>query len=128
MGTASFGNLRFNWVKAPSTIGGRLEDLADRMPDELLERMTGTADDIRAWMRTNHPWTNRTRATEQALRADARMSGTSVSIVAAHGVRWGGFLETGTSHHRPFPVLKPGLEAHYAAVRSIMDDVARLNY
>ena len=109
-------------------MSGRLEDLAARMPDELLERMTGTADNIRNWMRSNHPWTNRTRAAEQSLRSDARMSGKSVSIVVAHGVPYGGFLETGTSRMRPFPVLKPGLEAHYAEVRSIMDDVAGLNY
>ena len=117
---------RFIWTASPgSTMGADCRRRADAFSPELLARMSNLTQELISWMQTNRPWTDRTEDAKNNLDAFANETGKgNVTLVARHGVPYGGFLETGTSKMAAFPVIGPGLQAHYAPARKIMDELA----
>lgn len=124
-GVATRGMVRFIWIRPPSGMGAECRRRADLMEPELLGRMSLLRGDLLSWMQSNAPWNNRTGDARAKLDASVNITGKgSVTLSARHGVPYGGFLETGTSRMQPYPVIGPGLQAHYAPTRKIMDDLA----
>lgn len=129
MGASRFGNLRFTWAKLPSDISRELDGKANRMDPALLGELQGVASDMEAYAKSNRPWNDRTTDARNKLSASAQMTAAhNVSVVIRHGVPYGGFLETGTSKMKAYPILGPTLQAHYAPVRAIMDQMANLDF
>lgn len=125
MAAARFGNLKFIWVRPPSGMGAECRRRADAMEPALLGQMSELRGNLLDWMRSNAPWTDRTGDARRNLDASVNITGKgSVTLSARHGVPYGGFLETGTSKMSPYPVIGPGLQAHYAPTRKIMDQIA----
>lgn len=87
--------------------------------------MNEMAKELISYMKDNAPWTDRTGDARALLDANARVTGKGgVTLSAFHGVSYGGFLETGTAHNAPYPIIRPALEAHYQQARAIMDEIA----
>lgn len=125
MAAARFGNVRFIWIRPPSGMGAECKRRADAIEPELLGQMSALRGTLISWMKSNAPWNDRTGAARAGLDASVGITGKgSVTLTAKHGVPYGGFLETGTSKMSPYPVIGPGLQAHYAPTRKIMDTIA----
>jgi hypothetical protein len=126
---AGFGNFRFTWAKLPSTMSSELDGYANRMDPALLGELQGIASDMESYGKTNRPWNDRTTDAKNKLSASAQMTAAhNVSVVMRHGVPYGGFLETGTSRMSAYPIIGPTLQAFYAPIRKVMDEMASLNF
>lgn len=124
-GTAGSGNFRFTWKARPAIMAAATGKLATQMESSLMSDLTGVAAAIESYMKNNAPWQDRTGDARRGLQARANQTGAgNFSIIANHTVSYGGFLETGTSRMSAYPILGPGLQAHYAQVRSAMDKAA----
>lgn len=87
--------------------------------------MNALAGQVEAYMQENAPWQDRTFAARDGLKSNVRVTGKGgVTLTAYHTVPYGGFLETGTAHMAPYPIIRPALEAHYAEARKFMDELA----
>lgn len=122
---ASFGNLRFVWIRPPSEMAANCRAREARFDPAVLSRLNAMSTELVSYMQDNAPWTDRTGDARRLLGSNARITGKgSVTLTAYHGVPYGGFLETGTAHNAPYPILRPALEAHYGQARQIMNDIA----
>lgn len=122
---ASFGNLRFAWIRPPSEMAANCRAREARFDPAVLSRLSAMSTELVSYMQDNAPWTDRTGDARRLLGSNARITGKgSVTLTAFHGVPYGGFLETGTVHNAPYPILRPALEAHYGQARQIMNDIA----
>jgi HK97 gp10 family phage protein len=122
---ASFGGLSFRWIRPPTGMGDECRRRADALQPALQARMDGLAGEVESYMKSNAPWTDRTGDARAGLKASSRVTGKGgVTLTAYHTVPYGGFLETGTSHMSPYPIIRPALQAHYAKARAFMDEIA----
>jgi len=55
-----------------------------------------------------HPWKTQTGNNSRSIKFEAK--GLSGSVYSTSG--YGGYLETGTAKHPPFPYFKPALDRH----------------
>ncbi len=125
MAAARFGNVKFVWIRPPSGMGAECRRRADAMEPMLLGMMSTLRGSLIDYMKSNAPWQDRTKKARDSLDASVNITGKgSVTLSARHGVPYGGFLETGTSKMAAYPIIGPGLQAHYAQTRKIMDILA----
>lgn len=126
------GVFRFNWFRRPSVMAEACDELAAQMEADLFSQMSGLAGRVETYMKTNAPWNDRTYQARNELSARANITGRgNVTIIAKHGSPHGPYLETGTNYNpwtgrgnKAYPIVGPGLQAHYAEARKIMDSVA----
>lgn len=103
-------NLRF---KQNNGIVLGLEAVNQRAPINLYNYMQNKAPEIENYMKTHHPWKNRTHKAEDNLHADVSLNRNynKVNIQLKHGdIIWpwyGYYLEYGNSRQRPYPILGP---------------------
>lgn len=121
---ASQGMVRFIWIRPPSIMGRECDRRAQEITPALMRGMTAISEKMLSYAQSNAPWTNRTGDARRMLAFYPGQSGTSVTIVGQHRVPYGGYLETGTSHMDPYPIIRPTLDAHYAQVRALMNEIA----
>jgi HK97 gp10 family phage protein len=106
-------------------MGAECKRRADALQPALQGEMDALAKVVVEYMKANAPWTDRTTDARNGLSSNSRVTGKGgVTLVAFHTVPYGGFLETGTAHNAPYPIIRPALQAHYAAARAIMDKIA----
>lgn len=123
-GVAQQGMIRFIWIRPTSTLGQDCERRAQAMTPELVRGMTSISEKMLAYAQANRPWNDRTGDARAMMAFFPGQSGNAATIVGQHRVPYGGFLETGTAHMQPYPIIRPTLEAHYAEVRSLMNQIA----
>jgi HK97 gp10 family phage protein len=121
---AGQGRVRFIWLRPPSFMGTECERRARAMDPAVIGRMQGMAETVKNYMKSNAPWQDRTHAARDGLDSNVNLAGHSTTLSAFHTVPYGGYLETGTSHMGAFPIIRPALQAHYAQVKAIMNDIA----
>ena len=124
---ARFGGLRFTFVwtgNRPLKMANNLKVRAKQITPALLADLSGLTDDMKSYAQANAPWQDRTGDARRNLDFHLNPGKTSGTIVGRHGVPYGGYLETGTSHMSAYPIIGPTLQAHYAEVRSIMNQIA----
>ena len=103
-------NLRF---KQNNGIVLGLEAVNQRAPINLYNYMQNKAPEIENYMKTHHPWKNRTHKAEDNLHVDVSLNRNynKVNIQLKHGdIIWpwyGYYLEYGNSRQRPYPILGP---------------------
>jgi hypothetical protein len=124
MAAARFGNIRFIWIRPPSGMGRECNRRAQAIPPALLAGMTQISSTMLGYAQNNAPWSDRTGNARALMTFTPSPGGTAVTIVGKHGVPYGGFLETGTSRMAAYPIIRPTLEAHYAEVRALMNEIA----
>lgn len=78
-------------------ISVRLYGANKTMPSKLQTYMRRKSKEIEVFMKSNHPWRNRTGAAERGLKANLQVSAKkySQSIALSHGVYYGIYLEKG---------------------------------
>ena len=112
------------WTTAPSR---QLIPNLRSYPERLLAAIQALGDvfaaRIEAYAKLNAPWTDRTGAARQGLRAFTVKEAMRVVLYLVHSVEYGKWLELGTRRMAPRPIILPALEAHYAP---IMADLRRL--
>lgn len=103
-------NLRFNHNNG---IVMGLQSVNERAPINLQKYMERRAIEAENYMKTHHPWKNRSHRAEDNLHADVKLykGGNTVRMELKHGdVVWpwyGYYLEYGSSHARPYPIIGP---------------------
>lgn len=86
----------------------------------VLDYMEKEAEDVTRYMKANAPWQDRTKTARDSLiayaDADNAAGGTTEirmtlesPAVNDRGQEYGQYLEDGTSHARPYPILEPTL-------------------
>lgn len=90
-----------------------LKAVNNRAPINLHKYMERRAIEVESYMKTNHPWKNRTGRAERGLHTEV------VDIPATKVVRmelkhsdivwpwYGYYLEYGSSHASPYPIIEP---------------------
>lgn len=90
-----------------------LDAVNERAPINLHKYMEKRAREVEDYMKTHHPWQNRTHRAERGLHVDVKDNPNfkQVSMELRHSdIVWpwyGYYLETGTSRMRPYPILEP---------------------
>jgi HK97 gp10 family phage protein len=121
---AGRGVIRFTWVVPPSRMGQDCQRRAREITPALAAGAAPITSDMQSYAQDNAPWTDRTGAARSSLSFQLEQRGTGIVIIGRHGVPYGGYLETGTSHMSPYPIIRPTLQAHYAEVRALMNQIA----
>lgn len=124
---AGQGNVRFKfiWTTPPSVMAENCRMREARFDPAVLSRLSAMSEELVSYMQANAPWTDRTKAARDGLSSNARITARgNATLTAFHTVPYGGFLETGTVHNAPYPIIKPALEAFYGKARQIMAEIA----
>lgn len=120
----------FKWTAPPSVIAVGLTKYV-RSLIAAIGRLAGEfSAKILTYARSIAPWNDQTGNARALLQARLIRSATAVTIVLAHGVAYGIFLELGhytrnrVTFVQALPAILPALEAHYgaimAAIRALM--------
>lgn len=97
---------------------------ADQLPQAVGAGLAPIAGELASYMKSNHPWQNRSGAAERGLAADYLDEGMVQAIVAYGTVHYQIYLELGTSKMAPRSIIMPGIHAHLGQVRALMDRIA----
>ncbi len=86
------------------------KQFADSVIDYAVAVFEGFEDEITGWMQSNAPWTDRTGDARRTLeaRTEARLEYGTISMVFAHGVWYGLFLEL--SNGGTYAIVGPALD------------------
>lgn len=90
-----------------------LDAVNERAPINLQKYMERRAPEVEDYMKTHHPWRNRTHRAEEGLHTDVVLNKNlkRVTMELKHSdVVWpwyGYYLEYGSSHARPYPIIGP---------------------
>lgn len=89
---------------------------SDRVRDYIARREAATfllcenvSGQMERYAKERAPWKDRTAHARQSINSRAERSGSGVTISIAHGVRYGRYLEMGTSPHEIRPKNKKAL-------------------
>ena len=102
------------WQRPPIALVPRLDDYRERLLAALKALADHFAARIEAYAKTNAPWTDRTEAARQGLRAFAAETATGVVLYLVHSVSYGVFLEL--AHAGRFAIIGPTLETFYGEI------------
>ena len=103
------------WEIAPSEeLIPNLQTYLDDLLDAIYRLAVVFAAKMEGYARLNAPWRNRTGDARRGLIGWAVREATRVVLYLAHTVFYGPFLEKGTSKMRPYPIILPTMEMHYA--------------
>ncbi len=81
---------RFLWRSSPTAqLGKTVDAMGNNIEDYVDHEMQAAGKLVLAWMRSNHPWQNRTGAAEAGLTVENIPHGFRMS----HGVSYGVYLE-----------------------------------
>lgn len=109
-------SVRFTWISPPSVIVGNLASFEQRVIQALGQLADLFTAKLESYAKANAPWTDRTGAARQGLRAFAVKAAMQVTLYLVTSVNYGIFLELGTSRMAPRPIVMPTLEAHYGEI------------
>jgi hypothetical protein len=104
------------WQTPPSALIAGLDDYAKRLRQGVLLIGNAIAESMQRAAQAGADWVDRTRQAREGLRGFAVATAMGVIIylvgLAPHNI----FLELGTIHMAPRPIILPVLEAHYPVV------------
>lgn len=112
--------VNLTWTAPPSLIVGNLDDWRDRILAGLHAIADTFAGIIRGWMVANAPWNDQTGEARAGLDATVEKAAQSVTIRVFGRALHTMFLELGTVHMAPRPVIRPAIEAHVAAIAAAL--------
>lgn len=101
------GTLRWDAGQAPTDLAHRVEQWGVRLAAALVRAANALAGRIVNWMKANAPWTNRTGNARARLSGWVVRMATGVTIVLAHGVDYGRWLEL--AHAGRFAIVAPAV-------------------
>lgn len=81
------------------------------LPVEGDREFSRLAKELQDYMQSNAPWNDRTGDARANLKAIYRGGGSRFVIELQHGVPYGKFLEFGTVHMEPRPILRPTMDS-----------------
>ena len=108
------------WQVAPSVLAVNIRAYGERVLAGLHALADAFAARIAAWMRSNAPWSDQTGAARAGLYGLATKMATGVVITLGHSVFYGIFLELGTVHMAPRPIIMEAMSAHLAAIAAAL--------
>lgn len=101
------GTLRWDAGSSPTDLAHRVEEWGVRLAAALVRAANAMAGRIERWMKANAPWTNRTGDARARLSAWVVRFAAGVTIVLAHGVDYGKWLEI--AHAGRFAIVAPAV-------------------
>lgn len=110
----------FVWEIPPHVIAVNLDAYSDRLKAAIFELAEYFSAVIEAYAKSAAPWTDRTGAARQGLRATAAQEAAAVVLTLAHSVSYGVYLETGTSRMSPRSVILPTLESFHQPIMAAL--------
>ena len=85
---------RIDWTRDPADLARAIAKTGDRVKTHaLVPYLERQADRIRAQMKQEAPWADRTGAARRQLLAEVEQDDNKVALVFSHGVPYGKFLE-----------------------------------
>lgn len=108
--------MSFSWQEPPSTLSAHLTSWEKRLLDAIATLAKEFAGRMESYMKQHAPWNDRTGAARRGLRAVAEIGATSFVLRVFHTVVYGVFLEFGTRHMAPRPILAPTIAQFSSAV------------
>lgn len=95
------------WTRSPSGIAQAIRLRSAAVQQGVGALAQSHAKRGEATMRSEAPWQDRTGNARQGLFGEAETSPTGATITLGHTMFYGPFLELGTSHMKPYPVVVP---------------------
>ena len=86
--------VRIDWKRDPEDLGRAIAKTGERVKTyALVPYLERQADRLRAQMKRDAPWTDRTGRARRALLAEVEQDDRKVALVLSHGVPYGKYLE-----------------------------------
>ncbi len=111
-------NVSFTWQTHPSEVAGNVASYAERVLQGIFALADVFAARMEAAAKGGAPWSDRTGAARQGLRGFAVKEATRVVLYLVTSVKYGVYLELGTSKMAPRPIIMPTLERNFAPLMS----------
>ena len=109
----------FRWEVPPSVLVRNLGVYGKRLLTAVFDLAAYFAAKIEAYAKIHAPWTDRTANARQGLTARAFRSATAVTIVLAHLMGYGIWLEV--KNQGRYAIILPTLETHYGPLIAAID-------
>ena len=97
-----------NGVRWEGDLTANLENIDDRIKRGMVAAAAFTAKSAEAYMKANAPWTDRTSAARNGLRATTRTSGKKVAVILYHSVDYGIWLEVRWGGR--YQIIRPAIQ------------------
>ena len=100
-------DFQFTWKSPPSVVAGTIRRRAAQIVPALADYAGSEAERYASSAKQNRSWSDRTNAARAGLFGAVEANGSRIDIYLSHTVEYGIFLELGTSHAAPYPIIEP---------------------